>query len=76
MTPDDDNDGIPDGNDNCPSTANADQADGDRDGLGDACDNCATAMYQSGGWRIRMETGWEMPVTTVCTKPMRIRRMG
>lgn len=26
--------------DNCPETANADQADGDADGLGDACDNC------------------------------------
>ncbi len=28
--------------DNCPTTANADQANSDSDGLGDACDNCPT----------------------------------
>ncbi|MBW2253693.1 MAG: thrombospondin type 3 repeat-containing protein [Deltaproteobacteria bacterium] len=31
-------DGIPDENDNCPDTSNADQADQDLDGLGDVCD--------------------------------------
>ena len=36
--PDGDNDGAPDGADNCPDVANADQADSDNDGLGDACD--------------------------------------
>ena len=35
---DDDNDGVMDVNDNCPLTANADQADFDFDGTGDACD--------------------------------------
>ncbi len=35
---DTDADGIPDTADNCPSVANADQADFDGDGLGDACD--------------------------------------
>ena len=41
---DQDGDGLPDGDDNCPSVANADQADGDGDGVGDVCDNCpATA---------------------------------
>ncbi len=34
-----DGDGIPDGIDNCPSTANADQADADGDNIGDVCDN-------------------------------------
>ncbi|WP_010134665.1 thrombospondin type 3 repeat-containing protein, partial [Ochrovirga pacifica] len=35
---DDDNDGINDDVDNCPTVANADQADLDNDGQGDACD--------------------------------------
>ena len=33
-----DNDGIPDGADNCPAVPNPDQADADGDGEGDACD--------------------------------------
>ncbi|MFN3198295.1 MAG: fibrinogen-like YCDxxxxGGGW domain-containing protein [Bradymonadia bacterium] len=35
-----DSDGVNDDNDNCPNTANADQADGDGDGQGDVCDAC------------------------------------
>lgn len=38
--PDGDNDGVPDATDNCPSVANANQADTDHDGVGDACDGC------------------------------------
>ena len=38
--PDDDEDGVPDAEDNCPWVANFDQADNDTDGAGDACDNC------------------------------------
>jgi hypothetical protein len=33
-----DGDGVADGADNCPNTANPDQADADHDGVGDACD--------------------------------------
>ncbi|HEX8351454.1 MAG TPA: thrombospondin type 3 repeat-containing protein, partial [Pyrinomonadaceae bacterium] len=36
--PDGDNDGVGDARDNCPTTANGDQADFDNDGQGDACD--------------------------------------
>ena len=38
MGTDRDRDTVPDGLDNCPDAANADQRDGDRDGTGDACD--------------------------------------
>lgn len=40
---DSDDDGVPNGVDNCPNLANASSqdADGDNDGVGDACDNCA-----------------------------------
>ena len=37
---DQDGDGVLDPNDNCPTVANADQADGDGDGVGNVCDNC------------------------------------
>jgi RTX calcium-binding nonapeptide repeat (4 copies) len=35
---DSDGDGVPNGSDNCPGEANADQRDGDGDGIGTACD--------------------------------------
>jgi hypothetical protein len=38
-TRDQDNDGIPDGKDNCPIHFNPDQANLDGDGMGDACDD-------------------------------------
>ncbi|HEV8545052.1 MAG TPA: LamG-like jellyroll fold domain-containing protein, partial [Candidatus Limnocylindrales bacterium] len=38
VDPDDDNDGVADGVDNCQRTANADQRDNDGDRIGDACD--------------------------------------
>jgi hypothetical protein len=36
---DDDEDGVQNGDDNCPDIANADQSDVDLDGVGDVCDN-------------------------------------
>ena len=42
-----DSDSVPDSCDNCPSSANPDQADADSDGVGDVCDNCA-AMVNPG----------------------------
>lgn|GEM_PF-6197064 len=38
--PDTDGDGVPDDDDNCSVTPNADQADSDGDGFGDVCDSC------------------------------------
>lgn len=35
---DSDNDGVPDGEDNCPNVANMDQSDANKDGTGDACE--------------------------------------
>ena len=40
LTFDLDGDGVADIDDNCPTVANADQADVDGDGVGDACDPC------------------------------------
>lgn len=42
--PDDDNDGVLDARDSCPTVANRDQADFDLDGIGDVCgSNCCYA---------------------------------
>jgi hypothetical protein len=40
MAIDRDEDGVLDGDDNCPDTSNPDQKDSDGDGVGDVCDSC------------------------------------
>lgn len=53
QAPDADGDGVTDGQDNCPTIANPDQADRDGDGVGDVCDQCpdttAAAMVTAKG---------------------------
>ena len=45
MVEDADGDGVPDYEDNCPFTANADQINADGDLQGDVCDNCPLVPY-------------------------------
>lgn len=54
---DSDNDGIPDGQDNCPNIANTNQADSDNNGVGNACDTnnpttgaCLNVNNTTSGW--------------------------
>ncbi|MCB9850200.1 MAG: VCBS repeat-containing protein [Phycisphaerales bacterium] len=51
---DNDNDGVYDHLDNCPNTANANQADADNDDVGDVCDRCQgfddSADSDGDGW--------------------------
>ena len=58
-----DGDGVLDGSDNCPSTANPDQADSDGDGRGDACDNCPTTFNPD-----QLDTNGD-GIGDVCTLP-------
>jgi len=46
---DQDHDGLANADDNCPFTANPDQADADLDGTGDACDGCLEGAKDQDG---------------------------
>jgi Ca2+-binding RTX toxin-like protein len=43
--PDDDGDGVPDSQDNCPTIPNPDQTDSDENGIGDACDVAPAELF-------------------------------
>jgi photosystem II stability/assembly factor-like uncharacterized protein len=53
-TADTDHDGVPDAVDNCPATANPDQADCDGNGVGDACDSALCDAGTGPHWRVEM----------------------
>jgi len=60
---DTDEDGILDGNDNCPDIPNADQTDSDGNGVGDACDNTAP-VAEDDDYTIDEDTVLNNDVTT------------
>jgi DNA/RNA endonuclease G (NUC1)/methionine-rich copper-binding protein CopC len=61
---DTDADGVPDDTDNCPLTANPDQADADHDGIGDSCDDLIAPSIVCG----TADAAWHADnVTLACT---------
>ena len=64
-TPDRDGDGVNDGSDNCPDTANPGQEDADADGYGDVCDINVPPIAIDDQWAVNSLTGpvgWPIPV--------------
>jgi len=61
-----DNDGVVNESDNCPDSANTDQADADVDGIGDVCDNCPAAANADQGITITMtgDVNWDSSLTS------------
>lgn len=59
--PDDDDDGVPDYEDNCPGMPNADQADMDDDGVGDVCDPDRDGDGMDNDWedRLDLNSDWD-----------------
>lgn len=76
-TADNDGDGVLNGDDNCPDTANAGQADADGDGIGDVCDDCpyaapniahfdaSTCHCELGYYEVTTQNG-ELNIVTAC----------
>ncbi len=62
-----DGDGVQNAADNCPGTANGDQADNDGDGLGNACDSLTAATYA-----LRTDQGVIEVTTDDCGRPSRL----
>jgi hypothetical protein len=69
-----DNDGVPNGLDNCPDNANADQLDSDMDGVGDACEIVGPSIEPTTGapgtsFTIRDEQGRMLGATIIVFFP-------
>jgi hypothetical protein len=62
---DPDGDGLVDGCDNCPITANPDQADGDSDGVGDACVAHAFGVCGAGASEMMLAVSLLLPLMHV-----------
>ena len=73
ISDDNDNDGVKNVDDNCPETANPDQADSDDDGIGDICDSTPfgqnTFSLQSADETCRSSNDGQMSLTISIDNP-------